>query len=91
MANSMQRVTPTAERFKNKSVSSGWYQAWLSQMIEKGIFKSSSGTVPHYVSREARCNSSNLEVSYSLHARELAKDGIAEYSTSYDETVEVSE
>ena len=60
-------------------------------MIAKGIIKTSSGTVTHDVKREAWCTSSNLEASYSLHASDLVKSGIAEYNTSYDNTVEGSE
>ena len=30
MANSVQKGTPTANRFKNEAVSAGWYQAWIS-------------------------------------------------------------
>ena len=60
-------------------------------MIAKGILKSPSGTIPHEVTRESWCNSSNMEASYGLHASELAKYGIAEYNTSYDENVEGSE
>ena len=60
MDNSIQKGTPTAKRFKNESVSSGWYQAGISRMIAKGILKSSSGTVPHDMTREAWCTSSNL-------------------------------
>ena len=60
-------------------------------MISKDILKSSSWTVPHDVTREAWCVSSNLEDSYSLYASELVKAGVAEYTTSYDETFEGSE
>ena len=89
--NSIQKGTPTANIFKNESVSEGWYQSWLSWMIAKGIRKSSSGTVLHDVTQEAWCTSSSLEASYSLYASELAKSGIARYNTSYDDTVEGSE
>ena len=37
MSNSMQKVTTNANIFKNESVLAGWYQAWISRMIEKGI------------------------------------------------------
>ena len=43
------------------------------------------------MTQEAWCTSSNLGSSWSLHASELAKSGIAEYDTSYDNTVELSE
>ena len=38
--------------------------------------------------QEVWCTSSNLEAYYSLHASELFKYGIAEYNTSYYNTVE---
>ena len=60
-------------------------------MTAKGILKSSSGTVPRDVTREYWCTSSNMEDSYRLHVSELVKYGVAEYNTSYDETVEGSE
>ena len=91
MANYMQKVTTNANRFKNESVSTGWYQDWLSQIIAKGILKRSSENVPHDVTREAWCTSSKLEDSYSLHSNDLVKYGIDEYNTSHDKTVEVSE
>ena len=53
MAISMQKGTHTSKRFKNESVSAGWYQSWLSQMIEKGTLKRSSGAVPYAVTQEA--------------------------------------
>ena len=84
MDNSMQKGTSTAKRLNKDSVFSGWYQAWLSKMIVKVILKCSTGTVPHNVTQEACCTSSNLEAYYSLHASELAKADISEYNTSYD-------
>ena len=60
-------------------------------MTSKGIIKSSSRTAPHGATQESWRYSSKLEAYYSLHASELAKDGIAEYNTSYEETVEGSE
>ena len=57
-------------------------------MVAKGILKISSGAIPHDVMREAWYTSSNLEASYSLHASELVKSGIAGFNTSYDKTVE---
>ena len=60
-------------------------------MIAKEILKISSGIIPHDVTQEAWCTSSNLEASYSLHDSEIVKAGIDEYNTSYDETVERSE
>ena len=81
MDNSMHKRTTTAKIFKNESVTPGWYQSWLSQMIAKGIIKSSSETVPHGVMQEAWCTSSNLEASYILNASELVKAFIAEYNT----------
>ena len=36
----------------------------------------------------AWCTYSNLEASYRLHISDLVKSGIAEYNTSYEETVE---
>ena len=77
--------------FIGKSLFSGWYQSWLSRVIEKGILKSSSGTVTHDMTREAWCTSSNLEASYSLHASEMVKVGIAEYNNSYENNVGGSE
>ena len=89
MANYMQKGTPATKIFKSKSVSSGWYQAWLSRMIARGTLKISSWNISHDLTQEAWCTSSNLEASYSLHASELVKSGIAEYNTSYYKTVEV--
>ena len=66
-------------------------QAWFSQMVAKGILKIFSGTVPYCVTQEARCTSSNLEASYSLHAIDMVKAEISEYNTSYEENVEGSE
>ena len=60
-------------------------------MTAMGVLRSYSGTVPRDVTQEAWPTSSNLEVSYSLHVSDLIKAGIAEYNTSYDETVEGSE
>ena len=77
VANSVQKGTPTENRFKNESVSSGWYQAWLSRMIAKGILKISCGTFTHEVTREPWCTSSKLEDFCSLHDSELLKAGIA--------------
>ena len=37
MTNYIQKGTPTAKIFNNKSVNVGWYQAWLSQLTAKGI------------------------------------------------------
>ena len=91
VANSVHNGTPTANRFKNGSVLSGWYQACLSLMIAKGDIKSSSGNVPHDVKLEAWCTSYNPEAFYSLYASEMVKYGISEYNTSYYKTVEVSE
>ena len=91
MADYMQKGTTTPKRFNNKSFSEGWYQACISVMIEKGILKSSSGTVTHDVTQNAWCTSSNLEASYIIHANELVKTGIDEYNYSYTDTVEVSE
>ena len=88
MDNSINKVTPTAKRFNNDSVSPGWYQAWISLMIKNGIVKISSGTFFHGLTQEAWCTSSNLEVFYSLHASDMVKSGISGYSTSYDKTVE---
>ena len=51
MANYMQKVTPTSKIFKNDSLLSGWYQYWISRMIEKVIIKISSGTIPHDVTQ----------------------------------------
>ena len=90
MANSVQKGTPIAKIFKNESVSSGWYQYWISLMIAKGVIKIYSGTIPNDLAQEAWCPSSNLEASYSLNTSELVKNGIAEYNTSYDETVDGS-
>ena len=77
MANYMQKGTPATKIFKSKSVSSGWYQAWLSRMIAKGILKISCGTFTHEVTREPWCTSSKLEDFCSLHDSELLKAGIA--------------
>ena len=57
-------------------------------MTAMGVLRSYSGTVPRDVTQEAWSTSSNPEASYSLHASDLMKAGIAEYNTSYDETVE---
>ena len=91
MDNSIQKGNPTEKRCKNESVLEGWYQAWISQMIAKGFLKISSGTVPHDMTREAWGTSSNLEASYILHSSETVKYGIAEYNTSYNDTVDGSE
>ena len=87
IANSIHNGTPTSNIFKNESVLSLWYQAWLSQIISKGILKNSSGTIPYDVTREACCTSSKLEAYYILHGSDLVKAGISEYNTSYDNTV----
>ena len=88
ISNFMHKGNTTAKRFHNESVLAGWYQAWLSQMIENGILKRYSGTVPHEVTREDWGTSSNLEDSYKPHASDLVNTGIAEHNTSYDDTVE---
>ena len=51
MDNYMQKGTPTSKIFKNDSVLSGWYQYWISRMIEKVIIKISSGTITHDVTQ----------------------------------------
>ena len=53
-------------------------------MKAKGIIKRYNETVHHDVTQEAWCNYCNLETSYDLYARGMAKAGIAEYNTSYD-------
>ena len=60
-------------------------------MIAMVVLKNSSWTVTHDVTQEVWCTSSSMEGSHILHTSDLVKAGIAEYNTSYDETVEGSE
>ena len=83
----MYKGTITTNIFKNDPAFSGWYPAWLLQMINKGIHKISSETVTNDVTREVCWTSSNLEASYRQHASDMVKSCIDDFNTSYDNTV----